>query len=132
MGFISLWGCRENNCVPTTDIALKDLNETNLEYHEFSSDSLYINIPVAITPNGDSINEKFVAITNVEQQHFVAADFKIKNACDEIVHSQHMTFPFTFEEAASLEDGQYNFDFSIVLEDKKLLTGGGILRIIRQ
>lgn len=118
--------------MPTTDIAFKDLNESNLEYYEFSSDSLFVHIPIAITPNGDSLNETFVPLSNVENQHFVAADFKIKNACDEIVHIQHMSFPFTFEEAPTLEDGQYNFDFSIVLEDKKLLTGGGILRIIRQ
>lgn len=124
--------CKEGSCVSTTDIAFSDLNEPNIEFYHYELDSLNIAIPHAVTPNNDGVNDEFSIVSNIKRSHFVASDFKIKNGCDEIVHTEHLTFPFTFSEAADLEDGQYNFNFSIVLIDNKLITGGGIIRIVRQ
>lgn len=126
------FSCREGSCVSTSDIAFADLKEPDLDHYNYELDSLNLSIPYAVTPNGDGMNDEFSIVTNINSSHFVSTDFKIKNGCDETVHAEHLTYPFTFSEAKDLEDGQYNFNFSIVLTDNKLLTGGGIIRVVRQ
>lgn len=124
--------CKEGSCVSTSDIAFSDLNEPDIEHYRYELDSLNLAIPYAVTPNGDGVNDEFQTITNIDKSHFISTQFKIKDGCDETVHVENFLYPFTFPEAKDLEDGQYHFNFSIVLTDNKLITGGGIIRIIRQ
>jgi|TARA_B100000795_G_scaffold269533_1_gene259193 hypothetical protein len=124
--------CKENNCVPKAKFDFKNLDESNLDYYKYSNDVLYLDIPSVFTPNGDSINEQFLIITNISDSNFVAADFKIKNSCDKTLYKQNGTFPFVIPDVDQFEDGTYNFDFSIVLLDKKLMTGAGVIMIIRK
>jgi len=124
--------CKENSCVRAADVALKDLDESNLDYYKYGNDTLYLDIPSVVTPNEDGINDDFVVITNISNSDFVAVNFKVKNNCDETLHKQNGTFPFIIPNINNLENGIYNFDFSIVLLDKELISGGGIIKIVRK
>jgi hypothetical protein len=118
--------------VTTSDLAFADLNEGDREFHEYIHDSLSLKIPKYITPNNDGLNDEFEILSNITIDHYVAADFRLTNACDEVLHKEHLTFPFTFPDPKSMEDGQYEFSFSIVLEDKKIISGSNLIRIIRK
>lgn len=123
-------GCTKKNCVTTSDLAFADLKELEGEYYEYIHDSLSLNIPQYITPNDDGLNDEFEVLTNID--NYVAADFRLTNACKEVLHKEHLVFPFTFPDPKTMEDGQYEFSFSIVLEDKKTITGSNLIRIIRK
>jgi hypothetical protein len=122
--------CTKKNCVTTSDLAFADLKEGENEHYEYIHDSLSLNMPKYITPNNDGVNDEFEISTNIVD--YVAADFRLTNACEEVLHKEHLVFPFTFPDPKTMEDGQYEFTFSIVLEDKKTITGSNLIRIIRK
>tara|TARA_B110000211_G_C13867586_1_gene459351 strand:- start:68 stop:490 length:423 start_codon:yes stop_codon:yes gene_type:complete len=130
--FFSVLSCKESNCVPVSLVAFKDLNESNIDHYIYNHDTFVLEIPSAVTPNKDGLNDVFTTITNITALDFVAVDFKIRNSCGETLHKQHGTFPFEIPDIESLEDGEYDFDFSIVLNDKHLITGGGVINVIRK
>jgi hypothetical protein len=130
--FCSILSCKENNCVPTALVVFSDLNEPDVDHYLYEHDALMMEIPSAVTPNSDGVNDMFVIKTNILASDFVAVDFKIKNGCDKTIHKQHGIFPFTLPDLENMEDGAYDFDFSIVLNDKHLITGAGVINIIRK
>lgn len=126
-------GCTKRNCVKTSDIAFTDLDEGNRSFYNFSVDSFKVSICQFITPNGDGANETFEIDANLQSNDYVATSFRVVNACDEIIHVEKNSFPFSFPDPKNLEDGQYEFSFSVLLDDSKnLISGAGIIRIVRK
>lgn len=126
-------GCTKRNCVKTSDIAFADLQEGNRTFYNFSVDSFNVSIVQYITPNNDSVNETFEMNSNVQLNDYVSTSFRVVNACDEIVHVEKNSFPFSFPDPKTLEDGQYDFSFSVLLDESKdLISGGGIIRVLRK
>ena len=130
--FFSVLSCRESNCVPTALFAFSDLSESDIVHYLYSHDTYSLEIPSVVTPNADGINDVFVTVTNITPSDFVAADFKVRNSCGETLYKQHLAYPFEIPNLSSMEDGQYDFDFSIILNNKHTLSGAGILNVIRK
>ena len=130
VGILFIISCTKKNCVTTSDLAFEDLKELEGEYYEYIHDSLSLSIPQYITPNNDGVNDEFEILTNID--NYVTANFRLTNACEDVLHKEHLVFPFTFPDPKTMEDGQYEFTFSIVLEDKKTITGSNLIRIIRK
>lgn len=132
VGFLAL-SCTKRNCVKTSDIAFADLGEGDRDFYSFSTDSFGLEICQYITPNNDSINDSFAFYTNIRAGEFASSSFRVVNACEDIIHIQKNSLPFTFPNPYDLEDGQYNFTFSVVLqESKKNMSGSGVIRVLRK
>jgi len=129
---ISIWSCKEDDCIPNSLVAFEDLSESNVDYYIYNHDTLFLEIPSVVTPNNDSLNDVFITRTNISESNYVAVDFKLQNKCGETLYKQHGTFPFVITDLESMKDGSYNFDFSIVLNDKRLITGGGVINVVRK
>ena len=126
-------GCTKRNCVKTSDIAFADLVEGNRAFYNFSVDTFNVSICQYITPNEDGTNETFEMNSNLQPADYIATSFRVVNACEDIIHVEKNSFPFSFPDPKTLEDGQYDFTFSVLLEESKnLVSGGGIIRVIRK
>ena len=126
-------GCTKRNCVKTSDLAFADLDEGNRAFYNFSVDTFSVSICQYITPNDDGINETFEMNSNLQPADYISTSFRVVNACEDIVHVEKNSFPFSFPDPKTLEDGQYDFTFSILLEESKnLVSGGGIIRVLRK
>ena len=132
LAIISILSCKEDDCLSNSLLAFEDLSESNVNYYIYNYDTLFLEIPSVVTPNNDSLNDVFTIRTNILESNFVAVDFKLQNNCGETLYKQHGTFPFVIKDLESMKDGGYNFDFSIVLNDKRLISGGGVLNVVRK
>ena len=130
--FLGVVSCKEKNCVSSPLVLFDDLSEPGVDYYLYDYDTLRIEIPSVVTPNNDGFNDVFITKTNITKSNFVAVDFKIRNNCRETIYKQHGTFPFVIPDLDNMVDGAYNFDFSIVLNDKRVISGGGVINIIRK
>jgi hypothetical protein len=132
LGLVGVLSCKDSNCVPTSKISFIGLNENSIEYYNYSLDSFYIEFPSVVTPNGDTLNDFFAIRTNIDSADYEIADFKVRNSCGETLYKQDGSFPFTFFEVSNLEDGEYDFDFSIILNNKEVIAGANILNVLRK
>ena len=132
LAIISILSCKEDDCLSNSLLAFEDLSESNVNYYIYNYDTLFLEIPSVVTPNNDSLNDVFTIRTNISESNFVAVDFKLQNNCGETLYKQHGTFPFVIKDLENMKDGGYNFDFSIVLNDKRLISGGGVLNVVRK
>ena len=132
LAVIGILSCKEDDCLPNSLLAFEDLSESNINYYIYNHDTLFLEIPSVVTPNSDNLNDVFTTRTNISESNFVAVDFKLQNKCGETLYKQHGTFPFVIADLESMKDGSYNFDFSIVLNDKRLITGGGVINVVRK
>ncbi len=133
--FVALlaFSCTKRNCVKTSDIAFADLGESDRDFYSFSRDDFSLDICQYITPNGDNVNDSFDIVTNLVKGDYLSTSFRVVNACEDIIHVERNTFPFTFPDPKTLEDGQYEFTLSVQLaESKKMISGSGIIRILRK
>ena len=127
------FACTKRNCVKTSDISFGELNEGDRSYYTFAGDSMSISICQYITPNGDNINDTFAIASNIKIGDFYSSSFRVSDNCDEVIHLENNVFPFSFPNPNSLEDGQYDFTMSVVVkEGKELISGSGIIRILRK
>lgn len=126
-------GCTKRNCVKTSDLAFADLDEGNRTFYNFTTDSFQVSICQFITPNSDGLNETFEVNSNLQASDYVSTSFRVLNACEDIIHVEKNSFPFSFPDPKTLEDGQYDFTFSVLLnESKDLVSGGGVIRVVRK
>lgn len=129
----TLISCSDNNCIKTSDLVFEQLGEGNRTYYKYDFERFFFEMVQYITPNGDSINDNFNIRTNIDSGDYISAKFRLVNACEDIVHVDDVNFPFTFPDPKSLTDGQYDFDFSIILkESREVISGAGKIRILRQ
>lgn len=132
LGVIFL-GCTKRNCVTTSDLSFDQLDEINRTFYDFSVDSFTVSICQYITPNNDGLNDSFVIQSNLDSNDYSSTKFRVVNACEEVVHLEKNTFPFTFPNIESLEDGQYSFNLSVMIDrDKEVISGSGKIRILRK
>lgn len=133
LGIVFVVGCTKRNCVKTSDIAFADLNESDRAFYSFARDSFTVDICQYITPNDDGVNDSFAFATNVKIGDFASSNFRVVNSCEDIIHVQKNSLPFTFPNPKDLEDGQYNFTYSVLLlESKDIMSGSGVIRILRK
>ena len=132
LAIISILSCKEDDCLSNSLLAFEDLSESNVNYYIYNYDTLFLEIPSVVTPNNDSLNDVFTIRTNISESNFVAVNFKLQNNCGETLYKQQGTFPFVIKDLENMKDGGYNFDFSIVLNDKRLISGGGVLNVVRK
>ncbi len=129
---IVLFGCSKKNCVTSSDLAFYELNETDRSFYVFSADSFNVSIPKYITPNNDSVNDFFEVQTNIGHRDYISSKLTVVNSCEDVVHVERNSFPFTFPGIKELEDGQYDFTMVVVLDKSKdVISGSGKIRIIR-
>lgn len=125
--------CSDNNCIKTSDLVFDQLSEGDRTYYKYDSERFFFEMVQYITPNGDSINDTFNIRTNIERGDYITAKFRLVNACEDIIHVDDVNFPFTFPDPKSLADGQYDFNFSIIMrESRDVISGAGKIRILRQ
>ena len=130
---IVLFGCTKKNCVKSSDLSFYELNETDRSFYIFSGDSFTVSVPKYVTPNNDSINDFFEMQTNVDSDDYITSKFTVINECEDVVHVETNSFPFTFPGIENLEDGQYDFTLAVVLDkNKDVIAGSGQIRILRK
>ena len=128
-----LLGCTKKNCVKSSDLSFYELNETDRSYYIFSADSFTVSIPKYVTPNNDSINDFFEMQTNIDFGDYITSKFTVINECEDVVHVETNSFPFTFPGIENLDDGQYDFTVAVVLDkNKDVIAGSGQIRILRK
>ena len=93
---IVLFGCSKKNCVTSSDLAFYELNETDRSFYVFSADSFNVSIPKYITPNNDSVNDFFEVQTNIGHRDYISSKLTVVNSCEDVVHVERNSFPFTF------------------------------------
>lgn len=126
-------GCTKRNCVTTSDLAFDQLDESNRTFYKFTLDSFTISICQYITPNSDGLNDSFEIQSNLDSNDYLSTSFRLVNACEEVVHVDKNSFPFSFPDTKNLEDGQYNFTLSVLLDESKdVISGAGKIRVIRK
>ena len=132
IGFI-VASCTKRNCVTTSDLAFDQLNESNRTFYKFTLDSFSISICQYITPNNDGLNDSFEIQSNLKPNDYLSTNFRVVNACDEVVHVDKSSFPFSFPDTKNLDDGQYSFTLSVLLDKSKdVISGSGRIRVIRK
>lgn len=130
---IVLFGCTKKNCVKSSDLSFYELNETDRSFYIFTGDSFTVSVPKYVTPNNDSINDFFEMQTNVDSDDYITSKFTVINECEDVVHVETNSFPFTFPGIENLEDGQYDFTLAVVLDkNKDVIAGSGQIRILRK
>ena len=128
-----LVSCTKRNCVTTSDLAFDQLDEHDRNFYKFNLDSFNVSICQYITPNSDGLNDSFEIQSNINSIDYLSTNFRLVNACDEVIHVDKNSFPFTFPDAKSLQDGQYQFTFFVVLDESKdVISGTGKIRVIRK
>ena len=128
-----LLGCSKKNCVESSDLSFYELNETDRSFYVFSADSFTVSIPKYVTPNNDSLNDFFEIQTNLDYNDYVSSKFTVLNSCEDVMHVETNSFPFTFPGVESLDDGQYDFTIAVVLDKHKdVISGSGQIRILRK
>ena len=125
--------CTKRNCVTTSDLAFDQLDESDRTFYTFTNDSFKISICQYITPNNDGLNDTFEIQSNLKSNDYLSTKFRLVNACEDVVHVDINSFPFSFPDIKDLEDGQYNFTLSILLDESKdVISGAGKIRVIRK
>jgi len=125
--------CTKRNCVITSDLAFDQLDEMNRDFYKFAIDSFTISICQYITPNSDGLNDSFKIQSNLDSNDYLSTKFRLLNACDEVLHVDENSFPFSFPDLKLLEDGQYKFSFFVVLDQSNdVISGAGKIRVIRK
>lgn len=124
------FGCSDKDCVKVSDIVYSDLNESEESVYTFEMDTFSFKFPQYVTPNNDGVNDTILMQTNITEDVVVSSKFRMTNNCNKVVFSDEANFPFVFPNPKTWEDGQYDFTFHIMLPNNKLLSGGGVFRVI--